>query len=116
MSYEKIIDHRPWGKFTQYTHNQKTTVKIIEVEPQQKLSTQRHQSRDELWIPLDQGLYALIGDETIRMLPNHEYYILRGTVHNIQNLCPIRARFLEIAFGHFNEDDIERLDDKYGRI
>lgn len=112
---EKIIDIRPWGKFTQYTHNEQTTVKIIEVEPQQKLSVQRHQSRDELWVPLELGLYASIGDEIIRMFPNQEYYIPRETIHSIENLSRAKARFLEIAFGNFDEDDIERLDDQYGR-
>ncbi len=112
---EKVVDFRPWGKFTQYAHNEQVTVKIIEVKPQQKLSVQRHQKRDELWVALDHGLYALIGDETIRMLPDHEYFIPRGTIHSVENVCPVAARFLEIAFGHFDEDDIERLEDKYGR-
>jgi len=112
---EKIVDFRPWGKFTQYTHNQQTTVKIIEVKPQGKLSVQRHKNRDELWVPLDVGLYALIAEETIRMLPNQEYFIPRGTVHSVENLSICDCRFLEIAFGHFDEDDIERLEDKYGR-
>lgn len=111
----KVVDIRPWGKFTQYAHNEKVTVKIIEVEPHQKLSVQRHQNRDELWIPLDDGLYALIGDETIRMLPGYDYSIPRKIIHSVENLYPVKARFLEVAFGHFDEDDIERLDDKYGR-
>lgn len=113
--FNKIVDYRPWGKFTQYTHNQQTTVKIIEVKPQQKLSVQRHQKRDELWIALDLGLYALIAEETAQMIPGQEYFIPRGTVHSIENLYPVNARFLEIAFGHFDESDIERLEDKYGR-
>ena len=39
--FEVEIDHRPWGKFTQFSHNQETTVKIIEVKPKQQLSVQR---------------------------------------------------------------------------
>ncbi len=113
---EKIVDFRPWGKFTQYTNNQQTTVKIIEVAPRQKLSVQRHQKRDELWVPLDDGLYALIGSEEIKMIPDREYVIPRGTIHSVGNKSIDRARFLEIAFGHFDEDDIERLEDIYGRI
>ena len=56
---EKIVDFRPWGKFTQYTHNQETTVKIIEVAPQQKLSVQRHQKRDELWVALNEAAVGI---------------------------------------------------------
>ena len=115
MSFEKLVDHRPWGKFIQYTHNQKTTVKIIEVKPGQRLSVQKHKRRDELWVALDDCLYVTIGDETKRMLPNWDYFIPRGTIHSVQNLGPKEAKFLEISFGHFDEDDIERLEDKYGR-
>jgi len=112
---EKIVDFRPWGKFTRYTLNQKSTVKIIEVKPRERLSVQRHKDRDELWVPLDDGLSALIGEETIRMIPDREYFIPKGTIHSIENLSISHCRFLEIAFGHFDEDDIERLEDKYGR-
>jgi len=113
---EKLVDFRPWGKFIQYTHNQQTTVKIITVEPKQRLSVQRHKKRDELWVPLDDGLYALIGSGEIKMIPEREYFIPRETIHSIENKSISGARFLEIAFGHFDEDDIERLEDKYGRV
>ena len=112
---ERIVDHRPWGKFTQYVHNQEVTVKIIEVEPHQQLSLQRHQHRDEYWVALDDGLMATIDGERIGLTFSKEVYIPRGTTHTIENLNYERARFLEIAFGHFDEDDIERLEDKYGR-
>jgi mannose-6-phosphate isomerase len=114
--FEVLVDHRPWGKFTQYSHNQQTTVKIIEVKPQQQLSVQRHQNRDELWVALDEGLWATIGDETIMLRKEHRVFIPRNTVHSIKNVKHDKhARFLEIAFGQFAEDDIERLEDKYGR-
>jgi mannose-1-phosphate guanylyltransferase/mannose-6-phosphate isomerase len=115
MSFNKIVDRRPWGKFTQYAHNQEVTVKIIEVKPGQKLSVQKHRKRDELWVPLDRGLYARIGEETVEMLLEHEYYIPRKTIHSVENLSPIDSRFLEVSFGYFDEDDIERLEDIYGR-
>lgn len=117
--YEVIEDQRPWGKFRQYTHNQPTTVKIITVKFGEQLSVQRHRYRDELWIAFDPGLVALIGDETIFMNPQTQepVYIPRKTIHSIKNVSLIEsARFLEIAFGHFDEADIERFKDKYGRV
>ncbi|MDP9395238.1 MAG: hypothetical protein M3Q27_13765 [Actinomycetota bacterium] len=39
----------------------------------------------------------------------------RGTIHRVTNPGGHPARFLEIAFGHVDEDDIERLCDDYGR-
>lgn len=113
---DKFVEFRPWGKFTRYTLNEPTTVKVIAVNPSQKLSVQRHENRDELWIPFDDGLYALIGDETIKMIPDREYFIPRGTIHSVESKSIFEARFLEIAFGQFDEDDIERLEDRYGRV
>ena len=110
------VDIRPWGKFTQYTENEKTTVKIIEVESGHQLSKQRHENRDELWVALDYGLVAYINDVEIPMKIGEKVFIPRTTSHTIKNYSVIdSARFLEIAFGHFDEDDIVRLEDKYGR-
>lgn len=110
------VDIRPWGKFTQYTENEPTTVKIIEVNPGEQLSKQRHIRRDELWIALDHCLVAYVNDVAIPMDSGQKVFIPRRTIHTIKNWSSIEAaRFLEIAFGHFDEDDIERLEDKYGR-
>lgn len=117
---EPIVDHRPWGKFVQFCKNENATVKIIQVEPGHQLSVQKHQHRDEMWIALDQGLVALVGDDTIFMkdivIAEEPVWIPRGTVHSIKNAnASLTARFLEISFGEFDEDDIERIRDDYGR-
>ena len=46
-----------------------------------------------------------------------EVFIPRGTTHTIENVKKVHqtARFLEIVFGKFDENDIERPEDKYGR-
>ena len=38
---------RPWGKFEQFCKNEKTTVKILTVNPNGELSLQFHHNRDE---------------------------------------------------------------------
>jgi len=110
-----IESHRPWGKFEQFTENESTTVKIITVNPGEKLSVQRHQHRDELWIALDSGLITHLDGEQRVFHKGESVYIRKNTIHSIENEYQKPARFLEIAFGHFDEDDIERLEDKYGR-
>lgn len=117
---DPIVDRRPWGKFVQFCKNEKTTVKIIEVDPGHQLSVQKHANRDELWVALDRGLVALIGDDTIFMkdieVAEEPVWIPRGTVHSIKNAnVGLKARFMEISFGEFDEDDIERIRDNYGR-
>ncbi len=111
---EVVSDRRPWGGFSRYSFNEVSTVKLITVEPGQSLSLQRHEHRDELWVALDDGLVAEVGDEVIRAAEGDEIWIPRGTRHRV-SCVGRRARFLEIAFGTFDEDDIERFEDQYGR-
>jgi mannose-6-phosphate isomerase len=110
----RLVDHRPWGGFRQYTRNQTTTVKLIEVAPGQRLSLQRHTHRDELWVVLDDGLEVRIGDRTVTAARGDEFLIPRGTLHRVA-AGPTGGRFVEVCFGYFDEDDIERLEDAYGR-
>ena len=113
--HEIVHDDRPWGWFRRYAHNELCTVKVIEVRPGEALSRQRHQHRDELWVALDAGLrIELDGDEVVAER-GQEFYVPRGTVHRVTGAGDAPARFLEVAFGEFDEDDIERLDDRYGR-
>lgn len=110
-----ITDNRPWGNFEQYTHNATTTVKVITVAPGQRLSLQRHEFRDELWIVLDQPVRTEINGR-IRQVPRGErIWIPRGVTHRLGNNAMRPVRVLEIAFGHFDEADIERLADDYAR-
>jgi mannose-6-phosphate isomerase len=109
-----VEDHRPWGRFRRYTHGEPTTVKLITVEAEQGLSLQRHEHRDELWVVLDPGLRVRIGDEVIDAEVGDEFFIPRGTVHRASG-GERTVRFLEVAFGRFEESDIERLEDRYGR-
>lgn len=116
LPFKLIQDVRPWGSFDQYTHNQEVTVKIITVNPGGKLSVQRHKYRDEYWVMLDDGLVPTVGGNDLFLVSGERAYIPRKVVHTIRNESTTPARFLEIAFGHFDEQDIERLEDKYGRV
>ena len=108
-------DARPWGWFRRYAHNEVCTVKVIEVDPGQALSRQRHQHRDELWVALDAGLRVELDDEVTVAERGQEFFVPRGCIHRVTGADDLPARFLEVAFGEFDEDDIERLDDRYGR-
>jgi mannose-6-phosphate isomerase len=112
---EPVNDVRPWGRFTRLTHNESTTVKVITVEPGHRLSLQRHTHRDELWVVLDGPVTAVVGAEQITAPAGDRVWIPRGTAHRMANLSSGPVRVLEIAFGDFDEADIERLADDYGR-
>jgi mannose-6-phosphate isomerase-like protein (cupin superfamily) len=110
-----FVDERPWGRFEQFTLNEPTTVKIITVEPGHRLSLQTHQHRDELWTVLDVPLAVEIDGKAWDAQPGEKVWIPRGTTHRVASAGDTAGRFLEIAFGHFDEGDIERLSDDYAR-
>lgn len=111
---ETYIEHRPWGKFEQFTHNELSTVKIITVQPRQQLSLQYHHHREEYWRVVGGSGEVVIGDETLSARTGDSFYIPQGTVHRMQTLDDTLV-ILEIAYGEFDEEDIVRLEDKYGR-
>ncbi|MCU1679166.1 MAG: mannose-6-phosphate isomerase, type 2 [Frankiales bacterium] len=108
-------DERPWGHFERFTLNTTSTVKCITVDPGHRLSLQRHEGRDEWWTVLDSPLDVEIDGRAWTAMPGERIWIPRGTAHRVGNTGSTPARFLEVAFGHFDEDDIERLDDDYTR-
>ena len=107
---------RPWGKFEQYTHNLTSTVKVITVAPGGVLSRQYHHKRDELWVVLDPGARVELDGEVLHPAVEEKLFIPRETVHRLSAVGEGDVRILEISFGAFDEDDIVRLEDVYGRV
>lgn len=109
-----LESQRPWGKFQQFTLNEPSTVKIIAVEPNQELSLQYHHNRSEFWYIIDGNGRITIGDQIYEAQPSDEFTITPEQTHRI-SAGGDGIRVLEIAFGEFNEEDIVRLSDRYGR-
>ena len=107
---------KPWGRFEQYTHNLPCTVKIITVAPGGTLSRQYHDRRDELWVVLDCGARVELDEAVLHPAPEEKLFIPRGTVHRLSATGEEAVRVLEISFGEFDEEDIVRLEDVYGRV
>lgn len=112
---QALVDERPWGRFEQLAHNESVTVKIITVAPGQRLSLQRHSQRDEWWTVLDAGLEVEVDGTSSTPDVGERVWIPCGATHRVRNCGAADARFLEVAFGHFDEQDIERLEDDYER-
>jgi mannose-1-phosphate guanylyltransferase/mannose-6-phosphate isomerase len=106
---------KPWGNFRQFSLNEQSTVKILTVAPGQLLSTQKHKNRDELWVALDPGLKVELDGEVFHPQAGEVFVIMRGTKHRLGS-DGSRGRVLEVSYGLFDEDDIERFDDIYGRV
>ncbi len=110
--YEK--ETRPWGNFERFTLNEKSTVKIITVSPNEELSLQQHEHRDEDWRILQGDGSVIVGEKESAVKPGDQFFVARGTKHRVIG-GPQGLTFLEIAEGDFEEQDITRFEDKYGR-
>ncbi|MEK6899523.1 MAG: HAD-IIB family hydrolase [Nanoarchaeota archaeon] len=106
---------KPWGMFEQYTFNEPSTVKILEVNPQQRLSLQSHQQREEIWVALDDGALAEIDGKTYRLKAGEKIFVSKNSKHRLSS-SKSKARVLEISLGKFDENDIVRYEDDFGRI
>lgn len=111
-NYEKEV--RPWGSFERFTLNEASTVKIIRVEPNQELSLQQHKHRDEEWLVLQGSGVVTVGEADTPVEPGNNFFVSRGQKHRVKG-GPEGLMFLEIAFGEFDEADIIRFEDDYGR-
>lgn len=111
-NYEKEV--RPWGNFERFTLNESSTVKIITVSPNEELSLQTHEHRDEHWRVLSGQGSVVVGEETHPAKAGDIFYVPRGAKHRIASGSE-GLQLLEIAIGQFDEADIIRLEDRYGR-
>ena len=110
--HEKVT--RPWGNFERFTLNEATTVKIITVSAGESLSLQTHEHRDEFWRILAGSGTVTLDEKEYPANAGDDFFSPRHTKHRVTG-GPNGLSFLEIAFGTFDEDDITRLDDRYGR-
>lgn len=112
---KKYEEKRPWGGFKQFTLNEKSTVKILTIKPKQEFSLQYHVNRDEFWKFLDNAAIVIIGKKKMRVKKGDELIIPKRTLHRIKALNK-EVNVLEVSFGKFQENDIIRIEDKYGRV
>jgi mannose-6-phosphate isomerase-like protein (cupin superfamily) len=107
-------EERPWGSFTEFATNEPVTVKIITVQTGQAFSLQTHQNRDEFWHIISGKGLITINEQTTPLTVGTNYTIPRGARHRVEATTE-PVVFLEVARGTFDEKDIVRLDDRYGR-
>ncbi|MFZ1987622.1 MAG: phosphomannose isomerase type II C-terminal cupin domain [Minisyncoccia bacterium] len=107
-------EDRPWGSFDQFSANEETTIKIVRVSPGKRLSLQKHTHRAEFWKVIEGDGIAQVGSEERPIALGDEIEIGVGTLHRLTGGTQGCA-VLEIAFGAFDEGDIERIEDDFGR-
>ncbi|MEK7564286.1 MAG: phosphomannose isomerase type II C-terminal cupin domain [Patescibacteria group bacterium] len=110
-----FTEERPWGKFEQFTHNEISTIKIITVKTGEAFSLQSHKNRREFWKILSGSPEVTIGDSVVTASKGDEFNVPPMTKHRVRSVG-VDTEILEIVLGIFDENDITRLEDKYGRV
>lgn len=109
-------DDRPWGHYEVLEDAPTHKVKRIEVSPGRRLSYQRHARRAEHWFIVSGAAEVTLDGEVHRLAAGQAIDIARGSAHRIANAGSDGLVFIEVQHGdYFGEDDIERLDDDFGR-
>ncbi|UZK04446.1 mannose-1-phosphate guanylyltransferase/mannose-6-phosphate isomerase [Venatoribacter cucullus] len=111
---------RPWGCYEILHPGDGYKIKRLQVKPGGQLSLQRHQQRAEHWVVV-RGEATVIrqqdGELTQEILhANESTFIALGDVHALANHGNTLLEMIEVQSGEYlGEDDIERLQDIYGR-
>jgi mannose-1-phosphate guanylyltransferase/mannose-6-phosphate isomerase len=109
-------DERPWGDWAVIDAGPGFAVKRIRVVPGGILSLQRHQHRAEQWTIVAGTARVTRNTDTIDLQAGESIGIGLGDIHRIANPGPADMVFIEVQTGpELREDDIERLEDSYGR-
>ena len=108
---------KPWGSYTNLMDEQYTKVKKIVISSGQSPSYQYHFKRSELWIIVKGIAEVKIDDNITSHIIGDVIKIPKEAKHQVTNIGETDLVFVEIQLGeYFGEDDIVRLEDKYGRV
>ena len=111
-------EERPWGSFAILDEGENYKVKRLEVLPGKRLSYQRHSRRAEHWFVVRGTAKVTLNDAEILVETGKALDIPTGAAHRIENShSSENLVIIETQTGdYFGEDDIERLDDDFGRV
>tara|TARA_R100000406_G_C3111342_1_gene124446 strand:+ start:669 stop:1004 length:336 start_codon:yes stop_codon:yes gene_type:complete len=106
--------NKPWGWYKDLKRTPQLVVKQLYVKPFSRFSLQRHFKREEAWYIVS-GIGKVTIDQMIYTIgPGDTYIVKPGQVHRLEAYAD-GVEFVEVQRGECFEDDIERLEDDFGR-
>jgi mannose-6-phosphate isomerase len=109
-------NQRPWGYYEILSEMNDHKVKRIVVYPNKRLSLQKHRRRSEHWIIVSGNGIVTTDDLIIPVNRGKSVDISVNMLHRIENTGSEDLVFIEVQYGdYFGEDDIERVEDDFGR-
>ena len=114
VSHSKV--YRPWGWYQSLGMGPAFQVKLIHLNPGAKISLQRHRHRAEHWVVVSGTATITRDDDVFDLGENQSTFIPVMAIHRLENRSSQTLQIVEVQSGDYlGEDDIERLDDQYGR-
>lgn len=111
------IIEKPWGSYTNLIDENYSKVKKIVIKPGESPSYQYHFKRSEIWIIVS-GIASVKIDGDVKTYSVGDIInIPKKAKHQVVNIGETDLIFVEVQLGeYFGEDDIVRIEDKYGRL
>lgn len=110
-------EHRPWGFYEVLSDTDTHKVKRITVYPRKRLSLQRHKKRSEHWFFVSGEGLVTINMNEMAVQSGLSVDINCNDLHRVENTGTANLVYIEVQIGeYFGEDDIERIEDDYGRV
>ena len=112
-----ITESRPWGSFTVLDEDIGFKVKRISVNSGHKLSLQYHHHRTEHWTVVQGEASVTVAGVNKILKIDESIYIPKKGKHSLANEGVELLQLIEVQVGDYlEEDDIVRLEDRYGRM
>ena len=112
-----VHEERPWGSFTVLHTNSSHQVKKLVVNPGMRLSLQSHKFQSEHWFIVSGSGFVQLDDKHIGVKEGGSVDVPIGVRHRIACTSDQPLIFIEVQTGiSFDENDITRHDDDFGRI
>ena len=109
---------RPWGEFYGWDKGEGWYLKTLYVLPGKRLSLQYHKHRNELWTLVEGDATATCGPredslQTAQLKIGEMFQVPKGHIHRLESRKG--GIVVEVAQGTFDESDIVRIEDDFGR-
>lgn len=115
LNHRKV--YRPWGWYDSIETGLHFQVKRLHINPNARLSLQKHYKRAEHWVVVSGVATVVNGDDKLSLTKGESTYIPIGTKHSLANQTDVELEIIEVQSGvYLGEDDIERFEDIYGRV
>ena len=106
---------KPWGYYEDYFRGEEVVFKKIVVQPGESISYQLHHNREEFWYVVSGNGKMRLNASVWTVKPGSYFHIKTNESHQLINSGDEDIVAYEMQFGKCSEEDIVRMEDKYGR-